>query len=104
MRIDGRTAYMKTKSQKLTAEQSDEKEWALECAVRILKRKHVAGTRHVQIVLTLEATVADLKAKLHKKDKLLKKITDSSWEVIPIKINQGTETLPDKVFFLFPVN
>lgn len=94
---------MKTKPSQLKVEQLDEKEWALECAVRILKRKHAAGSRHVQRVLSLEAVVADLRAKLSQKNKQLKKITDSSWEIIPISISKGPETIAAKVSVIIPV-
>ena len=90
-------------SAQLKAEQMDEKEWALECAARILKRKHAAGSRHVQRILTLEAAVDDLKARLNQKDKMLKEITDSSWEVIPINTGNGPETIPAKVSVIIPV-
>jgi glycosyltransferase involved in cell wall biosynthesis len=94
---------VKMESPQLKAEQVDEKEWALECAARILKRKHAAGSRHVQRILTLEAAVDDLKARLNQKDKMLKEITDSSWEVIPINIGNGPETIPAKVSVIIPV-
>jgi glycosyltransferase involved in cell wall biosynthesis len=94
---------VKTGSPQLKVEQMDEKEWALECASRILKRKHAAATRHVQRILTLESIVDDLNTRLNQKDKLLKKITDSSWEVIPINISRGPETIPAKVSVIIPV-
>lgn len=103
MRIDRRTMYMMTAPQQLKIEHMDEKEWALECAARILKRKHAAGTRHIQRILSLEAIVNDLKSKLNKKEKILKKITESSWEVIPFSIKQGPETFPAKVSVIIPV-
>jgi glycosyltransferase involved in cell wall biosynthesis len=94
---------VKMESPLLKAEHMDEKEWALECAARILKRKHAAGSRHVQRILTLEAAVDDLKARLNQKDKLLKEITDSSWEIIPINTGKGPETIPAKVSVIIPV-
>lgn len=94
---------MKMESAQSKVEQMDEKEWALECAARILKRKHAAGSRHVQRILTLEAAVDDLKARLNQKDKMLKEITDSSWEVIPINTGNGPETIPAKVSVIIPV-
>ena len=67
---------MKKKSPQLKVKPMDEKEWALECAVRILKRKHDADTRHVQKILNQEAMLADIKIKLNHKEQLLKKMTD----------------------------
>jgi rhamnosyltransferase len=94
---------MKTTAQQKNIEQMDEKEWALECAARILKKKHAAGTRHVQRIMSLESVVNDLRSRLHKKERVLRKITDCSWEITPFMISQGPENFPAKVSVIIPV-
>jgi glycosyltransferase involved in cell wall biosynthesis len=90
-------------SSMLKAEHMDEKGWALECAARILKQKHAAGSRHLQRLLHLESVVDDLHGRLIQKEKALREITDASWEIIPIDRGQGPDIIAAKVSIIIPV-
>ncbi|HEX9024383.1 MAG TPA: glycosyltransferase family A protein [Geobacteraceae bacterium] len=94
---------MNMDSSALKLEQMDEKNWALECAARILKRKHAAGSRHMKHLLLLESVVEDLREKLEQKGRVIREITDSSWEIVPMERGRGPETIPAKVSIIIPV-
>jgi rhamnosyltransferase len=90
-------------SSQLRAEPIEDKDWALECAARILKRKHAAGSRHMKRLLLLETIADDLRERLEQKESLIREITDSAWEIVPMERRQGPDTITAKVSIIIPV-
>ncbi len=101
--IENRYFETETKHIQLIDERLHELNWALECASRILKKKHKASSRHLRRLLASEKMVVNLEKKLKEKDDVLQKLLSHAYQIEPMNIKVRSPVITDRISVIIPV-
>jgi rhamnosyltransferase len=87
-----------------TNEKVQEMEWALECASRIIKKKHEASLRQYKKVQASDVLLADLKKRLAEKDDMLGKLMSTVCTITAMdSANTRPQTITSRISVIVPV-
>lgn len=102
-RFDNKSFETETKHIQLIEERLHELTWALECASRILKKKHKASSRHLKKLSASEKMIVNLEKKLKEKDDVLQELLSLSYQITPMDINVRPPIITDRISVIIPV-
>ncbi len=81
-----------------------EMEWALECASRIIKKKHESSSRQLKKLQASDVLLTDLKRQLAKKDDILGKLMGSICRITEIDTGKNRpNTITSRISVIIPV-